>query len=188
MRRRPAFVTPATVLAGIALLVALGGTSYAAVVLPANSVGTPQLKNSAVTSPKVKDRSLLSRDFAPGQIPPGPAGPTGPQGPAGPAGATGPAGAAAGAIVHLTSVPAPPGTTTSGIAACASGQKATGGGVYLNGNTTDNDHLTTSTPVVTTGATTFNTVTEGGTATGWYGSMYSSGPVARTLTVYVVCS
>ncbi|HVN62560.1 MAG TPA: hypothetical protein VMT59_14990 [Gaiellaceae bacterium] len=185
MRRKPAFLSPATILAGIALLIALGGTSYAAIVLPANSVGTPQLKNSAVTSIKVKDRSLLSRDFAPGQIPPGPAGPTGPQGPAGPAG---PTGAAAGAIVHLTAVPAPPGTTTSGVAACASGQKATGGGAYLLGNTTDTDHLTTSTPVIATGGSTFNTVADGGTATGWYASIYSSGPVARTLNVYVICS
>ncbi len=180
--------SPAVVLAGIALLVALGGTSYAAIVLPANSVGTRQLQNSAVNSVKVKDRSLLARDFAPGQIPAGPAGPTGPQGPAGPAGATGPAGAAAGAIVHLTSLAAAPGTTTSGVAACASGQKATGGGAYLNGNTTDTDHLTTSAPVVPTGGSTFNTVAEGGTATGWYASMYSSGPVSRTLTVYVICS
>jgi hypothetical protein len=188
MRRKFRIPSPATVIAVIALLVALGGTSYAAVVLPANSVGTAQLRNSAVNSLKVKDRSLLARDFAPGQIPAGPAGPTGAAGPAGPAGATGPAGAAAGAIVHVTSVPAPPGTTTSGIAACASGQKATGGGVYLNGTTTDNDHLTTSAPVTPTGATTFNTVADGGTATGWYGSMYSSGPVARTLTIYVICS
>jgi hypothetical protein len=188
MRRRPAFVSPATVLAGIALLVALGGTSYAAIVLPANSVGTPQLKNSAVTSVKVKNRSLLAQDFAAGQIPAGPAGPAGPQGPAGPAGATGPAGAAAGAIVHVTAVAAAPGTTTSAVASCAAGQKATGGGAYLLGNTTDTDHLTVSAPVIGTGGTAFNTVPDGGTATSWFASMYSSGPVSRTLNVYVICS
>ena len=188
MRRKFRIPSPATVLAAIALLVALGGTSYAAVVLPANSVGTAQLKNSAVNSIKVKDRSLLARDFARGQIPAGPAGPTGPQGPAGPAGATGPAGAAAGAIVHLTAVAAAPGTTTSGVAACATGQKATGGGAYLLGTTTDTDHLTVSTPVISTGGSGFNTVTDGGTATGWYASMYSSGPVSRTLNIYVICS
>src|SRR5581483_2402945 len=54
--RRP---SPAFVLAGLALAVALGGTSYAAVSLPANSVGTAQLKNDAVTSLKVKNGSLL---------------------------------------------------------------------------------------------------------------------------------
>ena len=90
------------VVACLALLVALGGTSVAAVSQVArNSVGTPQLRNGAVTNPKIRNnavnstkvanRSLLRVDFAPGQLP---AGPTGPQGPAGPAGAAGPAGPA----------------------------------------------------------------------------------------------
>ena len=86
--------SPATVLAGLALVVALGGTSYAAVVLPANSVGTPQLKKNAVTSVKVLNGSLLKADFKSGQGPGGPAGPAGPTGAAGPAGATGATGPA----------------------------------------------------------------------------------------------
>ena len=73
------------VVACIALAIALGGTSYAAVQrLPKNSVTTYQ----------VKDFSLLARDFKRGQIPPGPVGPTGPTGPAGPQGPAGPAGGA----------------------------------------------------------------------------------------------
>ena len=56
--------SPAIVIAMIALLVALAGTGYAATRLPVNSVGTLQLRNNAVTSPKVKDRSLLKVDFA----------------------------------------------------------------------------------------------------------------------------
>lgn len=91
-RRRP---SPAMVVACAALLVALGGTSYAAVLqVPRNSVGTAQLKSNAVTSAKVKNGSLLSGDFKPGQIPAGPAGTAGPTGPAGPAGTAGPAGPA----------------------------------------------------------------------------------------------
>ena len=81
--------SPATVLACVALIVALGGTGYAAVTLPANSVGTAQLKKDAVTSLKVKNHSLLVGDFKAGQIPaglPGPAGAPGAAGPAGPAG------------------------------------------------------------------------------------------------------
>jgi hypothetical protein len=82
-----------SIVALLALFVALGGTSAAAVslALPRNSVGTAQLKSNAVTSAKiatggvassdVKNRSLLSSDFAPGQLPTGPAGPAGPAGP-----------------------------------------------------------------------------------------------------------
>jgi len=90
-RHRP---TPATVIACLALAVALGGTGYAAIVLPANSVGTKQLKNNAVNSIKVANGSLLKADFKAGQIPAGATGPAGPPGPAGPAGAAGPAGPA----------------------------------------------------------------------------------------------
>lgn len=63
----------------IAVFVALGGTSYA---VARNSIGTPQLKNNAVTSTKVKNGSLLSGDLAPSARV-GQRGPRGPQGPAG---------------------------------------------------------------------------------------------------------
>jgi hypothetical protein len=74
--------SPAIVVASLALAVALGGTGYAALVLPANSVGTVQVKNG----------SLLAADFKKGQIPRGPAGPAGVAGATGPVGATGPTG------------------------------------------------------------------------------------------------
>ena len=78
-------LSPALVVACLALLFALAGTGVAASqALPRNSVGTLQVKN----------RSLLAIDFKRGQIPRGPAGPAGPQGPQGPAGAQGPAGPA----------------------------------------------------------------------------------------------
>ncbi len=96
----------------LALFVALGGTSYAAVNLPKGSVGSAQIKqgavasgklrdgavtrakirNNAVNSSKVANGTLLAKDFATGQLPVGPAGPAGPVGPAGPA--EGPAGGA----------------------------------------------------------------------------------------------
>jgi len=86
--------SPATVIATIALLVALAGTGYAATALPANSVGNRQLQNNAVTSSKVKDHSLLKVDFASGQLVAGPRGSVGPPGPPGAAGARGPTGPA----------------------------------------------------------------------------------------------
>jgi hypothetical protein len=57
--------------ATLALFVALGGASYAASTLPPNSVGTQQLRDGAVTAPKVKHGSLLARDFRTGQLPTG---------------------------------------------------------------------------------------------------------------------
>jgi hypothetical protein len=100
--------SPALIVSVLALSVALGGTGYAAVVLPANSVGAKQIKRNAVTAAKVKNSSLLASDFRPGQLPAGPTGPAGPagatgprglegpRGETGPAGPAGPAGAAAG--------------------------------------------------------------------------------------------
>ena len=103
----------ATVIATLALFVALGGTSYAAVALAPNSVGSAQLKDGAVQSSDIKDGAVGSSDIASGAIqasdlskvatkaldgkdgkdgaqgPAGPAGPAGARGPAGPAGADG---------------------------------------------------------------------------------------------------
>jgi hypothetical protein len=86
LRRRP---SPALVVACVALAVALGGTGYAAIVLPANSVGTKQLRNGAVVATKVRPHSLVADNFADGQLP---AGPAGPKGADGLPGAAGPAG------------------------------------------------------------------------------------------------
>ena len=87
--------SPAMIVALVALGVALGGTSYAAVTLPKNSVSSRQLKNNSITSPKVKDRSLKAQDFAQGELPAGAKGadgapgPKGDRGPPGERGATG---------------------------------------------------------------------------------------------------
>jgi len=78
----------------MALFVALGGASYAAIKIPKNSVGSAQIKKNAVTSAKVKDRSLLATDFKSGQLPAGAAGQTGAVGAVGPAGAVGAVGPA----------------------------------------------------------------------------------------------
>jgi hypothetical protein len=74
------------------MFVALGGTSYAATRLPANSVGTRQLKANSVNSAKVRNGSLTARDFAAANLPVGPSGPAGPKGDAGPKGEAGPKG------------------------------------------------------------------------------------------------
>jgi hypothetical protein len=86
-------LTHANVMATIAAFLALGGGAYAAVTLPSNSVGSRQITANAITAAKVKDRSLLARDFAPGLLPAGARGADGSQGPQGapgPAGVPGP--------------------------------------------------------------------------------------------------
>jgi hypothetical protein len=73
------------VVACLALLVALGGTSYATVLnVPRNSVGPPHIKRNAVGPQKIAPNavrtahvlngSLLADDFKAGQIPQGPKG------------------------------------------------------------------------------------------------------------------
>jgi hypothetical protein len=72
--------SPAMVVACIALMVALGGTGYAAIKLPRNSVGNKQLRANAVTSGKVRNGSLTPKDFTPNALKRGPRGPQGPKG------------------------------------------------------------------------------------------------------------
>jgi hypothetical protein len=76
-RRRP---SAALIVSIVALVVALGGTSYAALALPKNSVGSTQIRSNAVSSPKVKDGSLLAKDFKKGELPQGKQGVQGTQG------------------------------------------------------------------------------------------------------------
>jgi hypothetical protein len=85
--RRP---SPALVVALVALFVAVGGTSYAAVILPKNSVGTAQIKDGAVTKGKIAKRTVAALRGQRG--PRGAIGPAGATGPAGPQGAQGPSG------------------------------------------------------------------------------------------------
>lgn len=56
--------SPAMAVACLALMVALGGTSYAAITLPRNSVGTAQLRTGAVTGVKVKKNTLTGVHIA----------------------------------------------------------------------------------------------------------------------------
>jgi hypothetical protein len=125
MSRRLGSGKYASVTATLALVVALGGTGYAATKLPRNSVGSSQIKkagvagsdirSNAVTSPKVKNGSLLSKDFKAGQIPAGPKGAPGAPGTPGTkgdAGAIGPSDAFA-ASRDTGPVVATPGVSTA---------------------------------------------------------------------------
>lgn len=90
MFRKSARPRHGTIVAYLALFVALGGTSYAAVSLSRNDVRSKHIKNghvkkrdiakNAVNSRRVKDGTLLSKDFKPGELVSGAPGPQGPKG------------------------------------------------------------------------------------------------------------
>jgi hypothetical protein len=98
----------------LALFVALGGTSYAAVKLPRNSVGTAQIKNKAVTQAKLSTATVKALKGAKGAT--GATGATGAPGAAGATGTKGDPGAPAtfsaavsglsGGSAHASTVPA----------------------------------------------------------------------------------
>jgi hypothetical protein len=166
-RLRP---SPSMAVAFAALMVALGGTSYAIAQLPANSVGTKQLKKNAVNAAKVKDRSLLAKDFKSGQLPRGAQGPRGAAGPAGPAGPPGPSGA-----TNVTVRAGSPGVGSS-TASCQGAERAVGGGGFtpeLDG------FLWDSSPNV-----------ESGTPTGWIAQATLADGLATEaeVTAYVICA
>jgi hypothetical protein len=129
--RRLRLPSPSLVLAALALLIALGGTSYAAVTLPTNSVGAAQIRTGAVASPEVRNGSLRTVDLAPaarmalrGQA--------GQQGPQGPKGDAGPPGLSGVQIVQASSafVSSPEQTVTVD---CPPGKRLVGGGAGVWG-------------------------------------------------------
>jgi hypothetical protein len=156
--------SPAMVVACASLVIALGGVSYAAGVLPNNSVGAAQLqkkavtgaklRNGAVTGAKVRDRSLMAADFKAGQLPAGPQGPKGDTGPKGDPGIQGPKGEKgdAGATnVTKRSATGPSvglGLFSTAVASCQAGETLVGGGAaYVDaGQFSSNPTLTWSGP------------------------------------------
>jgi hypothetical protein len=61
-------LTYANVMATIAVFIALGGASYAALKLPKNSVGSSQIKKNAVVAAKIKKGAVTGDKIANGSI------------------------------------------------------------------------------------------------------------------------
>jgi hypothetical protein len=70
--RRP---SASLIIASLALVAALGGTSYAK-----SLINGKNIKNNTITSAKIKNHTLKADDFKAGQMPAGPTGPAGPKG------------------------------------------------------------------------------------------------------------
>jgi len=190
------------VVACLALLVALGGTSVAAVqALAPNSVGTTQLRAGAVTTPKIRtrnvtgsklslnavtgatvaNRSLSAVDFIAGSLP---RGPQGAAGPAGPAGAAGPAGTIGPISVRQASIVVPGGVaqnsaydTETVSVNCNPNEKAISAGTGWSDDAADRELWTQRlTPVLT-----------GSNVTGFRATGGNDSGNTSTFTLFVLC-
>jgi hypothetical protein len=166
----------ATLLALLALFIALGGTSYAALTLPKNSVGTRQIKPRAVTLSKI---STSARKSLKGQTgPSGPVGPTGPAGPTGLKGATGMTGATGPVNVVMrigTATEVASNASATASADCDAGEMATGGGFFTQVDV----QVTASRPVPLTPAA---------QATGWQATFKNTTASSAFVGAYAMCT
>ena len=87
MARLRSRLTYANVTATLALFIALGGTSYAAITLPRNSVGAKQIRPEAIGSSEIRSRAIQLKDIS-RRARTSLRGQQGPVGPAGPSGVT----------------------------------------------------------------------------------------------------
>jgi len=163
--------SPAMVVACLALIVALGGTSYAASQLAANSVGTKQLKKGAVTGVKVKSNTLTGKQIKEstlGRVPSAGTADTA-------ARATSATTAGSAPVARLdyqsavVAVPAGFVTATRGTANCPTGLSATGGGAKMSDP--NSGYILDTNPVG---------------KTGWEATAVSG--TAQNMTVYVICA
>ena len=188
-------------MATLALFIALGGSSYAAVRLSANSVRSreiarnavksSEIASSAVGSAEVRNASLQPVDFAKLPTGPkgdkgatGPRGTRGPQGDFGPAGPTGPPGtsAATNVLVRLgPPVDVAAGGTQAIPTLCDAGEKAVGGGVsHVPAEAASFVQVTSSYPTSNV---------EGSTPTSWTVEVYNqtANPASVQFQGYAVC-
>jgi len=81
-----------------------------------------------------------------------------------------------------------PGQSKGGaISACPRGQRATGGGAYLEGTASNDDHIVDSEPAVPDQINGFKPVLRG-RATTWHVTYYNPGSEQRLLHVYAICT
>lgn len=169
----------ANAMSTLAVFVALGGSSVAAVQLSRNSVRSEQIANgqvkgpdlakNAVTSAKVADGSLRAGDFKAGQLPTGPPGPAGPKGD--PAATTLKVRAA----------------TASGrvTASCEPGEVATGGGAHsVNGAVVASAPASDPLAVLVSTGITY----QGYAPTSWTAAAKDAGGLPTDVTAWVVCA
>ena len=144
-------LSSAHAIAIVALFVALGGTSVAAITLSKNSVGAKQIKTNAVRATEIKPRSrhirgskrrAIRRGLRPGQLPAGPKGDKGDKGDTGDTGAFGTV------TAQFEQAPADlaNGANMSYSVFCPAGEQAIGGGGRGDDTLSEETNVTTSRP------------------------------------------
>jgi hypothetical protein len=138
--RRP---SPAMAVALLALFVALAGSATAASLIKGSDIAP-----NAITSSKVKNHSLKSRDFRAGALPRGLRGFTGAPGSPGKPGSPGTPGKPGPTVLHTyaNQFDNPDGEQSFGFADCAAGEYATGGGVVTDSETVGEQSVNSSVP------------------------------------------
>ena len=206
-------LTYANVMATVAVFIALGGTSYAAITLKKNSVRSTHIRNgqvksadlrsNAVTSSKVRNGALLAGDFRPGELPAGAPGPAGPKGDPGDKGDKGEAGAAGapgpkgdtgtfGAVTvqyEAAPVDLADGASQSYNAFCPAGQRGIAGGARGDNFNSEDTEVTSSRPAISPANT--EPPTDGQSFTGWRTTVTNkAGGVTTGIRpeVWVVCA
>jgi hypothetical protein len=182
----------------LALFVALGGTSYAAVSLPKNSIGTAQIrtngvgsseiKSNSITSPKVKDGSLLAKDFKAGQLPAGANGAKGDKGDKGDQGIQGPVGVVGAITVQRVDAELLDNTSRGVEATCPTGTKVIGGGASVAASGATDIRLTVSRPFNTVGT---DPPESGEGFNGWrvvYVNENAGATAATTIRAFAICA
>jgi hypothetical protein len=175
--------SPALIVACIALLVALAGTSYATVLnVPKNSVGSLQLQRNAVKAAKIAPNavraghvlngSLLAEDFKPGQLPTGAKGDKGDKGDQGDKGAPG----ATSVTVRSADQSVSANNFATGSVSCQPGERATGGGMRATALFYTAYAMRSS----------YSLPLDAPNPTGWAATVYST--QSGTFRVYVLCA
>lgn len=193
--------SPAMVVATLALVAGSTGTSYAVSTLSANSVKSSHIKNgqvksadlgtSAVSSTKVKDGSLLAKDFKSGQLPQGPKGDTGAAGAPGAPGVKGDKGdpgtpGATTTVVRRSEVTVNGNSFASTSVGCEAGERLTGGGAGWNGGGETDQVLRDSGPVDANGS--FAGTESGETPAKWFARFQNGTVGAETAYVWAICA
>lgn len=175
---------PGTIIAVLALFVALGGGAAA---YASGLISGSQIKNHSIPAKKLTKSAIKSLRGQRG--PAGPTGATGPQGPQGATGSRGPTGpqgpsGATNVTVRSTETTTAASADGSAIASCNSGEVAIGGGAKLEAGDSATTYYFEPGGVPATGGAPINS----GTPTQWYASWYNGSASTETFRVLVICA